>query len=158
MEVNSIHIFALTQQQDATIDKQSLIIGIKRLDFNEPTQTKIIFNNQYVMSTDIENIKKRIKAFVKERDWEQFHNAKDLALALSIEVAELNECFLWKSHDEANVDKIKEELADILIYAILFADKYGFDIPKIINEKVEKNAAKYPIDKAKGNAKKYTDL
>ena len=68
------------------------------------------------------------------------------------------ECFLWKSHVEANVDKIKDELADILIYTILFADKYGFDIPKIINEKVEKNAAKYPIDKAKGNAKKYTDL
>ena len=74
------------------------------------------------------------------------------------EAAELNECFLWKSHDEAKVDKVKDELADILIYAILFADKYGFDIPEIIAEKIEKNAAKYPIDKAKGNAKKYTDL
>lgn len=110
------------------------------------------------MDCEFQDLRNNIKAFVKERDWEQFHNAKDLALALSIEAAELNECFLWKSNDEANVDKIKDELADILIYAILFADKYGFDIPKIINEKVEKNAAKYPIDKAKGNAKKYTDL
>ena len=62
------------------------------------------------------------------------------------------------SADEAKVDKVKDELADILIYAILFADKYGFDIPEIIAEKIEKNAAKYPTDKAKGNAKKYTDL
>ena len=96
------------------------------------------------MDSEFQGLRNNIKAFVKEREWEQFHNAKDLALALSIEAAELNECFLWKSHDEANVDKIKDELADILIYAILFADKYGFDIPEIINEKVEKNAAKYP--------------
>jgi NTP pyrophosphatase (non-canonical NTP hydrolase) len=105
------------------------------------------------MSTDLQDVKEQIKAFVKEREWEQFHNAKDLALALSIEAAELNECFLWKSHNEAKVDKVKDELADILIYAILFADKYGFDIPEIIAEKIEKNAAKYPTDKAKGNAK-----
>ena len=110
------------------------------------------------MNSDIQSIKETIIAFVKERDWDQFHNAKDLALALSIEAAELNECFLWKSHDEAKVDKVKDELADVLIYAILFADKYGFDIPEIITEKIEKNAAKYPADKAKGNAKKYTDL
>ena len=110
------------------------------------------------MNCEFQKLQKQIKAFVKERDWEQFHNAKDLALALSIEAAELNECFLWKSHDEAKVDKVKDELADILIYAILFADKYGFDISAIIAEKLEKNAAKYPADKAKGNAKKYTDL
>lgn len=110
------------------------------------------------MDCEFQTLRNNIKAFVKERDWEQFHNAKDLALALSIEAAELNECFLWKSHEEAKVDKVKDELADILIYAILFADKYGFDIPEIITEKIEKNAAKYPIDKAKGNAKKYTDL
>ena len=111
-----------------------------------------------IMNLDFQDIQQKVKDFTKERDWEQFHNAKDLALALSIEAAELNECFLWKSHDEAKVDKVKDELADILIYAILFADKYGFDIPEIIAEKIEKNAAKYPIDKAKGNAKKYTDL
>ena len=110
------------------------------------------------MDCEFQTLRNNIKAFVKERDWEQFHNAKDLELALSIEAAELNECFLWKSHEEAKVDKVKDELADILIYAILFADKYGFDIPEIITEKIEKNAAKYPIDKTKGNAKKYTDL
>ena len=110
------------------------------------------------MNCELQKLQKQIKAFVKEREWEQFHNAKDLALALSVEAAELNECFLWKSHDEAKVDKVKDELADILIYAILFADKYGFDISAIIAEKLEKNAAKYPVDKAKGNAKKYTDL
>jgi len=110
------------------------------------------------MNCEFQKLQKQIKAFVKEREWEQFHNAKDLALALSIEAAELNECFLWKSHEEAKVDKVKDELADILIYAILFADKYGFDISEIIAEKLEKNAAKYPVDKAKGNAKKYTDL
>ena len=110
------------------------------------------------MNCEFQKLQKQIKAFVKEREWEQFHNAKDLALALSIEAAELNECFLWKSHDEAKLDKVKDELADILIYAILFADKYGFDISEIIAEKLEKNAAKYPVDKAKGNAKKYTDL
>ena len=103
-----------------------------------------------IMNLDFQDIQQKVKDFTKERDWEQFHNAKDLALALSIEAAELNECFLWKSHDEAKVDKVKDELADILIYAILFADKYGFDIPEIITEKIKKNAAKYPIDRAKG--------
>ena len=110
------------------------------------------------MDCEFQKLQNKIKSFVKERDWDQFHNAKDLALALSIEAAELNECFLWKSHDEAKVDKVKDELADVFIYAILFADKYGFDISEIIAEKIDKNAAKYPIDKAKGNAKKYTDL
>lgn len=110
------------------------------------------------MDYEFQELRNKIKAFVKERDWEQFHNAKDLALALSIEASELNECFLWKSHDEAKIEKVKDELADILIYAILFADKYDFDIAEIIMEKLEKNAAKYPTDKAKGNAKKYTDL
>ena len=110
------------------------------------------------MDCEFQDLRNNIKAFVKEREWEQFHNAKDLALALSIEAAELNECFLWKSHDEAKIEKVKDELADILIYAILFADKYDFDMAEIIMEKLEKNAAKYPADKAKGNAKKYTDL
>ncbi|MBR5834826.1 MAG: nucleotide pyrophosphohydrolase [Bacteroidales bacterium] len=100
------------------------------------------------MSPEIQQLTERIKLFTKERDWEQFHNAKDLALALSIEASELNECFLWKSHDEAKVEKVKDELADVLIYAILFADKYGFDISELILEKLEKNAAKYPVDKA----------
>lgn len=110
------------------------------------------------MNLDIQQITDRIKTFTEERDWAQFHNAKDLALALSIEAAELNECFLWKSAEQGNVEKIQDELADILIYAILFADKYDFDLKEIILKKLEKNAQKYPVDKAKGNAKKYTEL
>ena len=110
------------------------------------------------MNKDFLEIKDRIKKFTEERDWAQFHNAKDLALALSIEASELNECFLWKSADQGNVDKIKDELADILIYALLFADKYDFDLNEIISLKLDKNEKKYPVDKSKGNAKKYTDL
>ncbi len=110
------------------------------------------------MNKDFLAITDRIKKFTEERDWAQFHNAKDLALALSIEASELNECFLWKSADQGNVNKIKEELADILIYALLFADKYNFDLNEIISQKLDKNERKYPVDKAKGNAKKHTDL
>ena len=110
------------------------------------------------MNKDFLAITDRIKKFTEERDWAQFHNAKDLALAISIEASEMNECFLWKSADEGNVDKIKDELADILIYALLFADKYNFDLNEIISQKLDKNEKKYPVDKAKGNAKKYTDL
>lgn len=110
------------------------------------------------MNKDFLAITDRIKKFTEERDWAQFHNAKDLALALSIEASELNECFLWKSADQGNVNKIKEELADILIYALLFADKYNFDLNEIISQKLDNNERKYPVDKAKGNAKKYTDL
>ena len=110
------------------------------------------------MNKDFLEIKDRIKKFTEERDWAQFHNVKDLALALSIEASELNECFLWKSADQGNVDKIKDELADILIYALLFADKYDFNLNEIISQKLDKNEKKYPVDKAKGNAKKYTDL
>jgi len=96
--------------------------------------------------------------FRNERDWEQFHNPKDLALAISIESAELLELFLWKRADEANKEKVKEELADIFSFAFLLAEKYGFDVREIVLEKIRTNGNKYPIDKAKGTAKKYTDL
>ena len=110
------------------------------------------------MSLELQQITERIKTFTKERDWAQFHNAKDLALALSIEASELNECFLWKSAEQGNVEKVQEELADVLIYAILLADKYNIDLKDIILKKLDKNEQKYPVDKAKGNAKKYTEL
>ncbi len=102
-----------------------------------------------------------IEALIKfrdDRDWEQFHNPKDLAIALNLESAELLENFLWKSADEANTEKVKEELADVLAYAFLIADKYGFNIKEILKEKIAKNAEKYPVDKSKGNAKKYNEL
>ena len=96
--------------------------------------------------------------FREERDWQQFHNAKDLALALSIEASELNELFLWKKAEEADPEKIKDELADVIGYALLLAEKYKFDINQIVLDKIEKNRAKYPVDKAKGTAKKYDQL
>jgi len=96
--------------------------------------------------------------FRNERDWEQFHNPKDLALAINVEAGELLELFLWKKPDEANKEKVKEELADIFAYGFLLADKYQLDIKEIILEKIKKNREKYPVDKSKGNAKKYNEL
>lgn len=110
------------------------------------------------IKNDIDEVMEKIVTFTQERDWDQFHNGKDLALALSIEAAELNEVFLWKSAESVNVDKVKEELADILNYAFLIADKYNFDIKQIILEKIEKNSQRYPVSKSRGNAKKYTEL
>ena len=107
---------------------------------------------------DIEEILGRIREFNRERDWDQFHNGKDLAVALSIEAGELLECFLWKRPEEADVDKIREELADVLNYAFQMADRYGLDIREIMLEKIRRNAEKYPADKARGSAKKYDEL
>lgn len=103
-------------------------------------------------------IQNEIVKFRDERDWKQFHNAKDLALALSIEAAELNELFLWKGPGEANVERVKSELADVLSYVLLLADAYDLDIPAIFREKLAISARKYPVDKARGNSRKYTEL
>lgn len=110
-----------------------------------------------IMSEIPEIIQELIK-FRDARDWEQFHNPKDLAVALNIEAGELLEVFLWKSPEQADPDKVREELADVLAYAFLIAEKYQLDIKEIMLEKIKKNNEKYPIDKAKGTAKKYTDL
>src|SRR5687768_14205681 len=107
---------------------------------------------------DWQNLTQKLLQFSEERDWKQFHNAKDLALALSIEAAELNELFLWKKAEEADKEKIKEELADVFAYALQLAAKYDLDINQIVTDKIAKNAAKYPVDKAKGSAKKYNEL
>lgn len=99
--------------------------------------------------------------FTTDRDWDQFHDSKDLALAISIEAAELNELFLWKKDKEiesVNKNRLEEELADILSYALLLAEKHNIDIYDIIHRKIQKNAEKYPIEKAKGTAKKYDEL
>lgn len=110
------------------------------------------------MQTDIEQITQALLQFRNERDWEQFHNPKDLALAINIEAAELLELFLWKASEDANREKVKEELADVFSFAFLLADKYGFDVKQIVLEKIAQNGAKYPVDKAKGTAKKYDEL
>ena len=105
-----------------------------------------------------EEIIQALLKFRNERDWEQFHNPKDLALAISIESAELLELFLWKNAEDANTEKVKEELADIFSFAFLLAEKYGFDVKDIVLEKIKRNGEKYPVGKSKGNAKKYNEL
>lgn len=107
---------------------------------------------------DINEITNALTHFRDERDWAQFHNPKDLAVALSIEAGELLECFLWKAHPEADMEKVKEELADVLAFALLLAEHYKLDVKQIVLDKIEKNALKYPVAKAKGSAKKYTEL
>lgn len=106
----------------------------------------------------MDNIIKKLISFRNEREWEQFHNAKDLALAISIEAGELLEVFLWKNAEDADVEKVKEELADILAYSLLLANKYGLDVRQIVEEKIKKNEEKYPIAKSKGSSKKYNEL
>ena len=112
-------------------------------------------------NNDFDELLELLIRFRDERDWAQFHDSKNLALALSIEVAELNELFLWKKdHESESVDrkKLKEELADVFAYAIMLAGKHDLNIGEIIREKIEKNRKKYPKDKAKGSAKKYDEL
>ena len=110
------------------------------------------------MKNDIEALTSLVKAFVEERDWDQFHNPKDLALALSIEAAELNEAFLWKKAEDAKPEKIAEELADVFIYALLMAAKCNLNVDEIVQKKIAWNAAKYPASKAKGRSEKYNEL
>ncbi len=100
----------------------------------------------------------RLRQFRDDRDWKQFHNPKDLSLALSIEASELLELFLWKSPEQADVSKVKEELADVIAYALLLADSYELDVEQIVLEKIALNEKKYPVSKARGTAKKYTEL
>ena len=99
--------------------------------------------------------------FRDERDWEQFHDSKNLAVAISIEASELNELFLWKSpeqSDKVEIDRIKEELADILSFSFLLAEKHGLDPFDILSEKIKRNGEKYPVEKAKGKSDKYDQL
>ena len=103
----------------------------------------------------------QILQFRDDRDWKQFHNPKDLAISISLESAELLEIFQWSADDlycEDKKDKIKEELADVLIYTALLADCCGLDIDEIIQNKIKKNNDKYPVDKAKGSKEKYDRL
>lgn len=102
-------------------------------------------------------ILKKIIEFRDNRNWSKFHSGENLSKALIIEAAELLELFQWK-HEVENVEKLKEELADVLIYACLIADKYNLDIDEIILEKIKKNSEKYPISKSYGSSKKYNEL
>ena len=111
---------------------------------------------------EISNITKKLLEFRDVRDWEQFHDSKNLASALAIEAAELNELYLWKNDlDEiegVDKDRLSEELADVLAYALLLAHKNNLDVQDILTEKIKKNNFKYPVKKSRGSSKKYTEL
>ena len=103
----------------------------------------------------------RVLRFRDDRDWRQFHTPKDLAISLSLEAAELLEVFQWSGTDlecRDRLGRIREELADVLSYCVLMADVCGLDLDEILNAKVDQNAAKYPVEKARGSAAKYTEL
>lgn len=103
----------------------------------------------------------RVLKFRDDRDWKQFHTPKDLAISMSLETAEVLELFQWSGTDldcTAKRDRLRKELADVLSYCILMADVCGLDLDEIMNEKVSKNEAKYPVEKARGRAAKYTEL
>jgi NTP pyrophosphatase (non-canonical NTP hydrolase) len=114
------------------------------------------------MTLEIKEIQNKLAKFAEERDWDQFHSPKNLAMALASEVGELNELFQWLTEeqssikdDSAKTDEIRQEIADIFIYLLRLADKLDIDIEEAVREKIEINAKKYPIDLSKGNAIKY---
>lgn len=106
----------------------------------------------------MEKAMQALLAFRDARDWKQFHNHKDLAVAISVEASELLAEFLWKSPDSADRDKVKDELSDILSFCLLMAHGYGFDPEEIVLEKVARNMKRYPVEKSRGNAKKHNEL
>lgn len=109
----------------------------------------------------MEEITKMIIQFREERNWKQYHNPKDLAISLSLEASELLENFQWKSSEEAiqeNLENIKDELADVITYALMLSHDLGIDIYEALENKIEKNRRKYPVEKAYGSNKKYTNL
>ena len=118
------------------------------------------------MNKPFESILEKIKKFRDERDWKKFHYPKDMAEAISIESSELLELFLWKTKEESiefvkdkkNHEEISDEVADIMTFLIEFIDNCGIDIEKAIEKKLQKNAQKYPVNKAKGEATKYTKI
>jgi NTP pyrophosphatase (non-canonical NTP hydrolase) len=102
------------------------------------------------------SVRDEIAAFVAERDWAQFHSPENLAKSIAIEAGELLECFQWNA--EANTDRVREELADVLTYCILLADRIGADPNQIVLDKLALTRAKYPADKARGRSAKYDAL
>lgn len=116
--------------------------------------------------TTIDDIKQHVMAFARERDWEQFHSPKNLSMALAAEAGELMEHFLWSTPEQSRAiaqdpikrGKIADELADVVIYALEFANSTGLDLAASIEAKMQANAKKYPVEKARGRADKYTEL
>jgi NTP pyrophosphatase (non-canonical NTP hydrolase) len=117
-------------------------------------------------NTSVSVLKEKVARFRDERDWLKFHNPKDLSIALSIESAELEELFLWKDkvsakrvrRDQKQLQRIKEEMADVFIYLLSLSNVLGIDVSEAVDEKLEQNAGKYPVTKSKGSNKKYDEL
>ena len=113
---------------------------------------------------EFEQVIEQIRAFRDQRDWMQFHNPKDMAAAIALEVAELQQIFLWKTSEEVEQttvqkrDQIEEEVADIAIFLLEFVDNLKIDLPAVIQAKLESNALKYPVEKSKGSHAKYNEL
>lgn len=114
--------------------------------------------------SEIDKLKSRLKAFAKARDWSKFHSPKNLAMALTVETSELLEHFQWLTEEQSKnltpdtKNKVAEEMADVLLYLIMLSDNLGIDLVDSANQKLQENADKYPVDKAYGNSKKYTEL
>jgi len=111
--------------------------------------------------SDFQELVTLLEKFRDDRDWGQFHDSKNLALALSIEAAELNELFLWKKEtesEEVDQQRLREELADVFAYAIMLAGRHGLDVSEIVKDKIKQNANKYPVEQSRGKSNKYKDL
>ena len=121
-------------------------------------------NKQLKDEPSLERLRDRLRDFAAARDWDQFHSPKNLAIALSVEAGELLEHFQWISDQESlalpddKLGKIKDEIADVFLYLIRLADLLNVDLIKTADTKIEVNAQKYPVDKSRGSAKKYTEL
>lgn len=114
--------------------------------------------------TELEELRDQLRAFAAERDWDPFHSPKNLASALSVEAAELLETFQWLTDEQSRrlspeaLAAARDEIADVLLYLICLGDKLGIDLVEAAKAKLVKNAQKYPVDKARGSAKKYNEL
>ena len=109
----------------------------------------------------MEDLQKAVIKFRDERNWSQFHNAKDLAISLNLEASELLETFQWKSSEEAietKMQEMKEEVADVMIYLLMLINKLNIDLEEVVHAKLVKSAEKYPVEKAFGSNKKYNEL
>ena len=114
--------------------------------------------------TDLESLRNHLRTFAADRDWDQFHSPKNLATALAVEAAELLEHFQWLTEAQSQqlppeaLNEVRNEVADVLLYLIRISDKLGINLIAAANAKIELNAVKYPVDKARGSSKKYTEL
>ncbi len=147
---------SLSEQE--TLELGELSISLNPFVSNESRQVIVTFKRFDPWDNPMDRVLLELKKFRDARDWSQFHNSKDLALALSIEASELLELFLWKGDESADPKKLKEELADVFLYGLLLVEKHGLDLEEILLAKIKSNDDKYPVSKAKGTSKKYDEL